>query len=91
MEHISKTIKKLLENSGLEKGVAQYSVIEKWPEIVGKKISENAFPESIDHGVLLLRAKSPAWTQELHFQKKNIINTINKKTKKKIVKDIRFI
>ena len=68
-----------MENSGLEKGVAQYSVIEKWPEIVGKKISENAFPESIDHGVLLLRAKSPAWTQELHFQKKNIIDTINKK------------
>ncbi len=91
MEHISKTIKNFLKNTGLEKGVAQYGVIEKWPDIVGEKISENAFPESIEHGVLVLRAKTPAWTQELHFQKKKIIDIINKKTQKKIVKDIRFI
>jgi len=41
--------------------------------------------------VLIVKTGSPAWRQELHMQKKEIINKINKKIGSKAIKEIRFI
>ena len=47
--------------------------------------------ESVERGILIVRTTTPAWRQELLFQKKEIIKAINKELKNNIVKDIRFI
>jgi predicted nucleic acid-binding Zn ribbon protein len=54
-------------------------------------VAKNASAESIEHGILLVRVTTPAWRQELQFQKKEIINSINKEIRQKIIKDIKFI
>ena len=91
MQHIGISLKKFLQTSGLEKGVLQQNALDLWPNVVGENISKNTSPEKIEHGIMIVRAETPAWRQELQFQKKNIITNLNKKLNKKVIKDIRFI
>ena len=91
MQHIGGALKKLIKTAGLEKGIAQQKALEVWSEIVGETVSKNTEPISIEHGVLSIKTATPVWRQELQFQKKQIIEKLNKKLNKKLIKDIRFI
>ena len=91
MQHIGGALKKLIKTAGLEKGIAQQKALEIWPETVGKTISKNTEPISIEHGILSIKTTTPVWRQELQFQKKQIIEKLNKKLNKTLIKDIRFI
>ena len=91
MQHIAGAIKNLLRKTGLEKAVAKQNALEMWSTVVGKNVAKNTSAESIEHGMLLVRVTTPAWRQELQFQKKEIINSINKELRQKINKDIKFI
>jgi predicted nucleic acid-binding Zn ribbon protein len=91
MQHIGGPIKKFLRSAGLEKGIAQQNAMDIWPGVVGKNVSKNTEPISVEHGTMTVKTETPAWRQELQFQKKQIIETLNKKLNKKVIKDIRFI
>ncbi len=84
-------IESFLRNTGLEKGVAQNTALLIWSDIVGGVIAQNTSPESVKHGILVIRVTTPAWRQELQFQKKDIIEKLNRKLGKHTIKDIRFI
>ena len=91
MQHIGGPLKIFLKSSGLEKGVAQQNAMEAWANVVGENVSKNAVPVDVQHGILTIKTETPAWRQELHFQKKIIVEKLNKKLNKKVIKDIRFI
>ena len=91
MEHIAGALKKLIKKQGMEKEINQQKATDVWGETVGKKIKEHTEPVDVRFGVLTVKTSSPVWRQELQFQKKSIVNSINKKLKKTIIKDIRFI
>lgn len=91
MQHIGKALKSFIQSSGLEKVLDQQKLIDLWDDVVGEKVCKNAKATSIEHGVLRVETASPVWRQELHLQKKEIINKLNNKLNKKIIKDIRFI
>ena len=91
MEHIARALKKLIKKQGMEKEINQQKASDVWGEVVGKKIKEHTEPKEVRFGVLTVKTSSPVWRQELQFQKKKIVNSINKKLKKTTIKDIRFI
>ena len=91
MEHIAGALKKLIKKQGMEKEINQQKATDVWEEVVGKKIKEHTEPVDVRFGVLTVKTSSPVWRQELQFQKKGIMNSINKKLKKTTIKDIRFI
>ena len=91
MEHIAKALKKLIKKQGIEKEINQQKATDVWAEVVGKKINEHTEPVDVRFGVLTVKTSSPVWRQELQFQKKDIIISINKKLKKTTIKDVRFI
>ena len=91
MEHIARALKMLIKSQGLEKEINQQKAVDIWAETVGKKIKEHTEPIEVRFGVLTVKTSNPVWRQELQFQKKNIVNSINKKLKKTTIKDIRFI
>ena len=91
MQHIGGALKKFIKTAGLEKGIAQQKALEIWSETVGKTVSKNTEPTSIEHGILSIKTATPVWRQELQFKKKKIIKKLNKKLNKKLIKDIRFI
>ena len=91
MQHIQKAIKRFLKNTGLENGIAQQKAVEVWADVVGEKVANNTKAKSVEHGTLTIETKNPVLRQELLFQKKEIIKTLNKKLKKNIIKEIRFL
>tara|TARA_X000001036_G_scaffold296392_1_gene275531 strand:- start:1946 stop:2221 length:276 start_codon:yes stop_codon:yes gene_type:complete len=91
LQHIATAIKKLIKKNGLKKGLDQQKAIDVWGEVVGENINQNTKPKTVEFGVLTVETENAVWRQELYIQKKNIIFSINKKLKNKIIKDIRFI
>jgi len=91
METLKSAIKKAVHNAGVEKALKQESAVFLWGEVVGKRISSVTTAEKVDKGVLTVKTESPTWRQELHMQKKEIIDKINNKIGSKTIKEIRFI
>ena len=91
MEHIAGALKKFIKKQGIEKEINQQKAVNVWAEVVGKKIEEHTEPMDVMFGVLTVKTSSPVWRQELQFQKKSIIDSINRRLKKATIKDIRFI
>ena len=91
MKPIKTVINTFLFKTGLEKGVKQQQALTLWPTAVGKQIADNTKVQDVKHGTLVVRAKSPAWAQELQLKKKEILSTLNSCLGKKTIKDIRFI
>ena len=91
MEHIAAALKKLIKKQGMENEINQQKATDVWGDIVGKIIKEHTEPVDVKFGVLTVKTSSPVWRQELQFQKKNIVDSINKRLKKTTIKDVRFI
>ena len=73
MKPIKTVLNTFLFKTGLDKGVKQQQALALWPTAVGKQIADNTTAQDVKHGTLLVHAKSPAWAQELHLRKKEIL------------------
>ena len=91
METLKSAIKKAVRNAGVEKAIKQESAVFLWGEIVGQTVSSVTRVKKVDRGVLTVKTESSTWRQELHMQKKEIIDKINNKIGSKTIKEIRFI
>jgi predicted nucleic acid-binding Zn ribbon protein len=81
----------MLKKFGIDNAIAQNKALNIWNEIVGDKVAKNTQPDRVEHGVIIVKVSSPTWRQELHFQKKEIIDKLNNQIGKKVIRDIRFI
>lgn len=91
MESLKNAIKKAVLKSGIDTALKQESAVFLWGEAVGKSIAGATEAVGVEKGVLIIKTDSPTWRQELHMQKKDIINKINKKIGSNAIKEIRFI
>jgi predicted nucleic acid-binding Zn ribbon protein len=91
MQSLKIAIDLMLKKFGIENAVSQNKAINIWNEIVGEKVAKNTEPESVEHGVIIVKVSSPTWRQELYFQKEEIIKKLNNSIGKKAIRDIRFI
>ena len=91
MEKLKSGIKKAVVSAGVEKALKQESAVFLWEGVVGQTISNVTKAEKVDKGVLTVKTQSPTWRQELHMQKKEIIDKINNKIGSKTIREIRFI
>ena len=62
-----------------------------WDKIVGPKVRKNTEATTIENGVLTVKSANAVWRQELQLKKRKMIEKLNKKIGKEIVKDIRFL
>ena len=91
MEKLKSAIKKAVHNAGVEKALKQESAVFLWGEIVGQTVSSVTRVKKVDKGVLTVKTESSTWRNELHMQKKEIIDKINNKIGSKAIREIRFI
>lgn len=91
MQSLKLTLDSLLRRYGIDNAIAQNNALNIWNDVVGKSVAKNTTPERVEHGVVIVKVSSPTWRQELYFQKKEIINKINKAIGKNVIRDIRFI
>lgn len=61
-----------------------------WDNALGAVISENARPKAFKGKFLIVHVSSSAWTQQLQYLKKDIIQKINAALGKEMINDIKF-
>lgn len=59
-----------------------------WDEAVGKQIAARAQPVSLRDGILTVAVSSAPWMQQLTFLKQGMIDSINERLGRELVRDI---
>lgn len=98
-EHIGAILGRLLQrikvfdegkSVPLVKKISEETVIQKWPEVVGKIISSHTQPLRIKGKILFVGVDSSIWASELSLLKLQIIQDINKAINQELISDIYF-
>ena len=89
MENVANIVNGVLDARGWRGKVLEQMAVEIWPEVVGEAIARHTLAEKFKSGTLYVRARSPQWTQELHFHQARIITRMNGRLRKPIVQKIR--
>ena len=91
MKQLKKAIEEAIESAGIKSALHQESAVTLWGAVVGRAVSSVTKAEGVDSGTLVVRVESSVWRQELHMQKKEMINKLNKKIGTEVIREIRFI
>ena len=89
MENVRNIVDSVLEARGWSGKVLEQMAVELWPEVVGDTIAKNTLAEKFKAGTLHIRARSPQWTQELHFHEARVITRLNGRLRRPLVQKIR--
>ena len=89
MDSVAHIVNGVLDARGWRGKVLEQMSVEIWPEVVGEPIARHTLALKFKNGVLYVRARSPQWTQELHFHQARIIARMNGRLRKPIVQKIR--
>jgi predicted nucleic acid-binding Zn ribbon protein len=88
---VGETVDRVLAKNGLAKRVAQASVIDEWPQLVGTQIARVTQAESVTaDGVLWVRVATAAWANELSMMAPRILARVNAERKGRI-REIRWV
>lgn len=88
MNSLSNVIRKIIKNPKLSKRLDNIKVIEIWEEIIGKNLEKYVIDSKVYNNKLYIKLKSSTLRNEFTYQKTDLVNQINKRFGKKIIKDI---
>jgi hypothetical protein len=89
MENVRNIVDGVLEQKGWSGKVLEQMAVELWPEVVGDTIARHTLAEKFKNGTLYVRARSPQWTQELHFHEARVIIRLNGRLRRNLVQKIK--
>ncbi len=87
---LANVLKKYIHSKSLGEDLLKIEVLSQWDEICPPIIARHARPIGFKDKKLSLEVNSSAWLNELTFFKKDLINELNRKAEKKVIKEIRF-
>jgi predicted nucleic acid-binding Zn ribbon protein len=80
----------VLSECGLSDRMAERSLLEVWPQIVGERIARHVRAVDLRDGVLLLAADHGAWRQEVTLLLPRIREQCNERFGEGVVQEIRW-
>lgn len=83
-------LKKIINKPKLKKKLEETEALNQIEEILGSNLKGYISNKYINNGVLYIHLSSSVLRNELSFQKEGIIDSINNKIEKKVIKDIVF-
>lgn len=90
MHNIGSVLKHALRELKYDTKIKERLVLEVWGEVVGKHIAGQTQPEDARNGKLFVRVSTPAWMRELESMKQIIIDCLNTKIEKGVIKELHF-
>jgi len=87
---LGEVIRELLSNYRLEGKLMQARIIEAWPEVTGKMITNHTKDIYFKGSKLFVKIDSPALKNELSYSKGKIVEELNKVVGAEVVKEIIF-
>ena len=85
---LKQLIDKMLRSYGLGDKLDEMSLVKSWEELVGKMIANHTKDIYFNKGVLYVQLDSSTLRQELSYVKSDLIQKLNDKEGKVMVKDI---
>ncbi len=86
--HISDIIKGFLKEYELDGRIREIDLVNRWEEIVGKSINRHTLKIFLSGTTLYLTLDSSVVRQELHYNKKKLLERIAETMGEELVKDI---
>jgi len=87
-QRINKIVPKVLKEMNIETRTKNWEIVEKWVEIVGKRVAQHAKATAVDTDRLYVEVDNPVWQSQLFLMKKMILEKIRKQNV--YIKDISF-
>jgi len=87
---LGEVIREMLSSYRLEGKLQQARIIEAWPEVTGKMITNHTRDIYIKGTKLFVLLDSPALKNELSYSKSQIVEALNKAAGREVIKDIVF-
>ena len=75
-------------NLGIAAKLKEYKLLKAWKECVGPNIAKRAAPTRLIGGTLYCAVSSSPWMTELNYQKREIIERLNRTLGESVVKEI---
>ena len=91
MEQLKSALNTALKREHLDKAMRQNKALFIWEDVVGNSVAKNCTPKEVKQGILIVRAKTPVWRNEIAIKKKEIVEKLNSKLGKKTIKDMRVL
>lgn len=79
---------RVLHGLNINERMKNWQIVEKWTEIVGKKIAQHARATAVDSKNLFVEVDNPVWQSQLFLMKDKIIKKI--RTYNVSIRDIKF-
>jgi predicted nucleic acid-binding Zn ribbon protein len=76
---------------GLDVKMQELKILNVWSECVGDSIARYSTPVELRKNKLLVSVENAVWRYELSLQKSEIIERLNERFNKKLIKEIVFI
>ena len=89
-ERLGDVLHRWLDRNAEGKKITQYTIHERWPELVGEHLASRTSPRSMRKGVLTVVVASSAWLNELSFMRVALVKQINEGLGKHLVMGIRL-
>lgn len=81
----------LIEEKGWQGASATATLLARWGDIVGPEVAEHSTCETLDEGVLTIRASSSAWATQLRLLLPQLRSAIDGAVGQGAVRDIRVL
>ena len=91
MKRLKQAIEEAIDSTGIKSALSQEAGVVLWGSVVGEAVSSVAKAERVESGTLIVKVETAVWRQELHMQKEEIINKINKKIGTRAIREIRLV
>ncbi len=89
-QKLGRILQTALKQRNISLDMKDQPVWDAWSKSVGPSISAQTRVDRFDHGTLFVKVSSPAWTQQLQFMKKEILEKVNGVLGKDAVKNLFF-
>jgi len=91
VERVGDVLQRWIKFHRREGGLQEYSVRERWPEVVGPQLSQRTQPQSLRDGLLTVVVVSASWLNELSFMRTTILQRLNELLGQGTVRAVRLV
>jgi predicted nucleic acid-binding Zn ribbon protein len=87
---IKKTLENVLKEYDIKGDIDAHKIFYLWDDIVGEKTASHTKPARIGNNILFVEVDDPIWLTQLRYMKMDILEKIEGKVKKGLLKDLKF-
>ncbi len=87
---IKTVLNDLVKDMGIGDEIEGNRVFVVWDEVVGDVVAKNAQPQFFRKGMLFIETTSSVWAQELSMMRHCLIDALNERLERSLIREIRF-